>query len=80
VDFQNDPLIDIILFKDSILVRKHILKIKFKDFVACQLQINLNGFLIFLLIKIRVFSKVHISMENYSFYVGFVHTCINNYL
>jgi hypothetical protein len=34
---QNDPLIDITLFWDSILLRKYILKIKFKDFVTCQL-------------------------------------------
>ncbi len=34
---QNGPLIDIRVLRDSILVRKYIIKTKFKDFVACQL-------------------------------------------
>jgi hypothetical protein len=30
------------------------------------------------MLKTRVFSKVHITMESYSFYFGFMHTCMKN--
>lgn len=48
----------------------------FLEHVNCRLSL-LSFFFLLLMLKTRAFSRVqYITMENYSFYIKFVHTCI----
>jgi hypothetical protein len=53
---QNDPMVDIVIIKDSILIKQCINKWNIKDFGTCQLYIVVNVFLL-LMLKIHVFQE-----------------------
>ncbi len=53
---QNDPMVDIVIIKDSILIKQCINKWSIKDFGACQLYIVVNVFLL-LVLKTHVFQE-----------------------
>jgi hypothetical protein len=75
---RNDLMIDIMIIKDSNLIEQYINKKWFWNVWNMSIVGYLWWVFIkkYLVLKIWVFSKVHIAMKKYSFCIGFMHICI----
>jgi hypothetical protein len=72
-------MVDIMIIKDSILIKQCIYKWNIKDFVACQLYIVVNVFLL-LVLKTHVFQESIPLWKNIHFILGLFIHIQNNYL
>lgn len=68
-EHQNDPMVDIVIIKESILIKQCINKWSIKDSRTCQLYIVVNVFLL-LVLKTHVFQESIPLWKNIHFILG----------
>jgi hypothetical protein len=72
-------MVDIMIIKNSILIKQCVNKWSIKDFVVCQLYIVVNVFLL-LVLETHVFQKSIPLWKNIHFILGLCIHIQNNYL